>query len=69
MSYAAQRTAALTLLTNHPTTLNRNSGQFLGQLAVHPVAMSEAQKNWLSALLEKAGLLAYSESEWGGQAT
>lgn len=67
MSFAAQRAAALTLLTNHVTILNRTAGQFLGQLAVHPVPMSEAQGNWLAGLLEQAGLPAYSETEWGGQ--
>ena len=67
MSFVAQRAAALTLLTNHATILNRTAGQFLGQLAVHPVAMSEAQGSWLAGLLEQAGLPAYSETELGDQ--
>ena len=68
MSFTAQRAAALTLLTNHAAILNRTAGNFLGQLAVHPVPMSDAQRNWLVGLLEQAGLPAYSETEWGGQA-
>lgn len=68
MSFAAQRAAALTLLTNHAAMLNRSAGQFLGTLAVHPAPMSEAQGNWLAGLLEQASLPAYSETQWGGQA-
>ena len=68
MSFAAQRAAALALLTGHATMLNRKAGQFLGQLAVHPTPMSVAQSGWLSALLEEAGLPPYSEVEWGGHA-
>ena len=36
MNYAAQRAAALTLLTSHPTTLNRNSGNFSASLRSIP---------------------------------
>ena len=49
------RQAALALLTgNH--RLSRKAGQFLGQLAVDPTQMSEAQANWLGKLLDRAGL-------------
>jgi len=49
------RQAALSLLTaNH--RLSRKAGQFLGQLAVDPSPMSEAQANWLSKLLDRAAL-------------
>ena len=49
------RAAALALLNgNH--RLSRKAGQFLGQLAVDPSPMSEAQADWLAKLLIKAGL-------------
>ncbi|KRA81391.1 hypothetical protein [Altererythrobacter sp. Root672] len=49
------RQAALALLNgNH--RLSRKAGQFLGQLAVDPTPMSEAQAGWLRKLLERAGL-------------
>ncbi|KTE77781.1 hypothetical protein [Sphingopyxis sp. A083] len=49
------RAAALALLTgNH--RLSRKAGQFLGQLAVDSVPMSEAQADWLAKLLDRAGL-------------
>ena len=48
------RQAALALLTgNH--RLSRKAGQFLGQLAVDPTPMSEAQASWLGKLLNRAG--------------
>ena len=44
------RAAALALLNgNH--RLSRKAGQFLGQLAVDPTPMSEAQADWLAKLL------------------
>lgn len=49
------RSAALALL-NSGARLSRKAGQFLGQIAVDPTALSEAQSNWLDKLLEKAGL-------------
>jgi len=48
------RAAALALL-NGPNRLSRKSGQFLGQLAVDPTPMSEAQAGWLAKLLDGAG--------------
>lgn len=49
------RAAALVLLNgNH--RLSRKAGQFLGQLAVDPSPMSEAQAGWLAKLLDRAGL-------------
>lgn len=53
--FANHREAALALLTSEHR-LTRKAGQFLGQLAVDPSPMSEAQDDWLSKLLEKAGL-------------
>ena len=49
------RQAALALLTGHHQ-LTRKAGQFLGQLAVDSSPMSEAQANWLTKLLDRAGL-------------
>lgn len=67
MSFAAQRAAALALLTNPDAALNRKTGSFLGQMAVVQAPMSIAQRNWLSGLLEQVGLPAYSESAWEGE--
>ena len=49
------RDAALALL-NGTSRLSRKAGQFLGQLAVDPSPMSEAQADWLAKLLDRAGL-------------
>lgn len=49
------RSAALALL-NTGMPLSRKAGQFLGQIAVDPSVLSEAQSDWLRKLLEKAGL-------------
>ena len=49
------RAAALALL-NGTSRLSRKAGQFLGQLAVDPLPMSEAQADWLAKLLDRAGL-------------
>ena len=49
------RLAALALLTGN-YRLSRKAGQFLGQLAVDPAPMSEAQDDWLAKLLDRAGL-------------
>ena len=54
------RQAALALLTgNH--RLSRKAGQFLGQLAVDPAPMSEAQAGWLGKLLDRAALPSLAE--------
>lgn len=50
-----QRQAALALLTGH-YRLTRKAGQFLGQIAVDPTLMSEAQSEWLGILLSRNGL-------------
>ncbi|MBK6298142.1 MAG: hypothetical protein IPF48_09365 [Sphingomonadales bacterium] len=49
------RQAALALL-NEEQKLSRKAGQFLGQLAVDPSPMSEAQADWLAKLLDRAGM-------------
>ncbi len=53
--YADPRSAALALL-NGSNRLTRKAGSFLGQLAVDPTPLSEAQEDWLATLLERAGL-------------
>ena len=53
--FSDRRAAALALL-NGPSRLSRKAGQFLGQLAVDPSPLSEAQSDWLDKLLERAGL-------------
>lgn len=55
LPFTDQRTAALSLL-NGTGRLSRKAGQFLGQLAVDPSPMSEAQADWLGKLLARAGL-------------
>jgi hypothetical protein len=49
------RDAALALLGTS-RRLSRKAGQFLGQLAVDPSPMSEAQESWLAKLLDRAEL-------------
>ncbi len=53
--FSDHRAAALALL-NGTSRLSRKAGQFLGQLAVDPSPMSEAQADWLRKLLDRAGL-------------
>lgn len=52
MAFSNQRQAALELLSGG-YHLSRKAGSFLGQLAVDPSPMSEAQAAWLSMLLER----------------
>ncbi len=59
-TFPDHRQAALALLNgNH--RLSRKAGQFLGQLAVDPAAMSDAQTEWLMKLLDRNGLPALAE--------
>lgn len=55
LTFACQRDAALALL-NQGGRLTRKAGSFLGQLAVDDTPMSPAQLDWLSTLLDRAGL-------------
>jgi len=58
--YPDHRRAALALLNgNH--RLSRKAGQFLGQLAVDPLPMSDRQRDWLAKLLAKHDLPALAE--------
>ena len=54
-TFSNHRQAALALL-NGKHRLSRKAGQFLGQLAVDPSIMSDAQVDWLAKLLERNGL-------------
>lgn len=49
------RAAALALL-NGGDRLTRAAGSFLGQLVADPTPLSEKQENWLTTLLDRAGL-------------
>lgn len=55
-AFTSPRGAALALLTDHHRQLNRRSGQFLGQIAVEGLDLSDKQADWLAKLLERAGL-------------
>ena len=60
--FSDHRQAALALL-NGTSRLSRKAGQFLGQLAVDPLPMSEAQADWLAKLLDRAGLPPLAEGD------
>ena len=53
--FTSHRDAALAVL-NGNNRLSRKSGQFLGQLAVDPSPLSDAQADWLAKLLDRAAL-------------
>ena len=53
--YSDHRSAALALL-NGTSRQTRKAGQFLGQIAVDPSPLTEAQAEWLANLLSRAGL-------------
>ena len=54
-SFPDHRQAALALL-NGDGNLTRKAGQFLGQLVVNPLPMTDPQAAWLAKLLERNGL-------------
>jgi hypothetical protein len=53
--FGTHRQAALALL-NGDHRLTRKAGSFLGQCAVDSMPLSEAQRDWLDTLLERAEL-------------
>lgn len=53
--FSSHRGAALALLSSN-VRLSRKAGQFLGQLAADAAPMTDAQADWLSKLLDRAGL-------------
>ena len=53
--FADHRAAALALL-NGGHSLTRKAGSFLGQLAVDPSPLTQAQSDWLAKLLDRAKL-------------
>ena len=59
--FTSSRAAAMDLLTDHHTALNRRCGQFLGQIAVEDFPLSDKQLDWLNKLLERAGLPALTD--------
>lgn len=62
MTFEARRALALALL-NRGEGLTRKAGQFLGQIAVDPFALTDKQSDWLSALADRAGLSEMMEAE------
>lgn len=54
-SFSDLRSAAIALLSSE-TPLTRRAGSFLGQCVVDPTPLSDAQKEWMRVLLERAGL-------------
>ena len=60
LPFPDHRQTALALL-NGNQRLSRKAGQFLGQLAVDPSPMSEAQADWLAKLVERADLAPLAE--------
>lgn len=64
MTFEARRALALALL-NHGEGLTRKAGQFLGQIAVDPFALTDKQFDWLSALAVRAGLSRMMEADNG----
>lgn len=61
MAFPNHRQAAIALLSGS-NRLSRKAGQFLGQLAVDPSPLSEAQTAWLLQLLERNSLPSLTES-------
>lgn len=60
--FMSARLAALALL-NSEQRLTRRAGSFLGQTAVDPAPLSDAQTEWLATLLERAGLPALAKED------
>ena len=53
--FPTHRAAALALLTGD-NRLTRKAGSFLGQCVVDSMPLTEAQRDWLDTLLDRAGL-------------
>ncbi len=53
--FLSPRNAALALL-NSEASLTRKSGSFLGQVVADPSPLTEAQRDWLVKLLDRAEL-------------
>jgi len=60
-SFPDQRVAALALLNDENQRLSRKAGSFLGQLAVDETPLTPKQREWLTTLLERAGLPALAD--------
>lgn len=64
-AFASHSEAALALL-NQGGRLTRKAGSFLGQCVVDETPLTEAQRDWLATLLERAGLPPLEGGEHGG---
>lgn len=53
--FSTAREAALAVLSSG-AHVSRKGGSFLGQTVVDPTPLSASQRDWLIALLKKAGL-------------
>lgn len=60
--FATHREAALALLRKGHR-LTRKAGRFLGQIAVDPSDLTVAQADWLTKLLQSAGLPPFGDKE------
>ena len=63
--FLTQRAAALALLNDDAARLTRKAGSFCGQLCVDPTPMTEAQREWLTTLLQRAGFPPLVEAAHG----
>jgi hypothetical protein len=54
--FNSHRSAALALLNSQDARLTRKAGSFCGQLCVDLTPMTDAQREWLDTLLDRAGL-------------
>lgn len=63
--FQTQRDAALALLNDPRARLTRAAGSFLGQCAVDPLPLTDAQREWLDTLLDRAGLPPLMEAAHG----
>jgi hypothetical protein len=55
-AFQTHREAALALLSGADSRLTRKAGSFLGQCVVDPMPLTNAQRDWLDTLLERAAL-------------
>lgn len=56
------RAAALEVLTNHSADLGWHTGGFLGQCCVASRPLTQKQRDWLSTILDRAGLPPLTET-------
>lgn len=61
MAYPSHREAALALLNDPEAKLSRKAGSFLGQCVVDDTPLTDKQRDWISTLLDRAGLPALAD--------